>query len=317
MPKSRTAFSRTDRYRTIWRTLPYIVDHGLRKRFRATPPARSSTASLTHPEFNRVVHDVYCAMFLRGYREATGYRVDRTTGLAVVLFAVFMYVFDDEFEHRRRSGIDTGISEILQSTGVAAIWQAMGDYLHATGRDDTIRDYILNEFLARGFDRYRSDIQDVEAGGGLRSTLQVVEFDSGEVLRTVHHLIRLFNDHPDDNACAEQFHNLGLAGKYLDDMADYTEDVTSGSPNLLDAHAAESPADLRAARSAVAAGERLTIGWWRERCPVTYLRYLDQTFAYYEQVTASRLRLPLDIYLALMHTERFWTVSTVRTSQRR
>jgi hypothetical protein len=256
-------------------------------------------------------------MFLRGYREATRRRVDRMTGLAVVLFAVFMYVFDDEFERRRRIGVETGIREIVQSSGVNAIWQALGNYLHATGRDDAIRDYILNDFLAGGFDRYRSDIQDVEAGGGLRSTLRVVEFDSGGVLRTVHHVIRLFNGHPDDTACAEQFRNLGLAGKYLDDMADYTDDVTSGNPNLLDAHAAERPADLRAARRAVAAGERVTIDWWRDRCPVTYQRYLEQTFLYYEQVTASRLRLPLDIYMGLLHTDRFWTVSTTRTSQRR
>jgi hypothetical protein len=314
--KQLLAFSRADRYRTIWRTLPYIVDQGFRKRFRSTAPARSATATLTHPEFRRVVHDVYCAMFLRGYAEATGLQVDRRTGLLVVLFAVLMYVFDDEFEVRRRAGAATDVQEILHSAEVAPIWGAMGAYLRCTGHDDRIRDHIIEDFFGRGFDQYQSDICDVEAGGGLAATRRVVEFDSGAVLLTAHHLIRMFNRHPHNSGCAEQFRNLGLAGKYLDDLADYTDDVTSGSPNLLDAHAAQRPSDLAAARAAVAAGEPVTREWWQQHCPVTYQRYLDETFGYYKRVTTPRLRLPLDIYLTLLHTRRFWSVSTVRASRR-
>jgi hypothetical protein len=309
-------FSWSDRYRTICLTLPYIFDHAVRKRFRATPQARLSTAALRHPEFHRVVHDVYCAMFLRGYRQSTGYRVDCSTGLVVVLFAVFMYVFDDEFEARRRRGASTDVEAIIEAPGVADIWATLGAYLRATGRDDEIRRYIVSDFFGAGFDDYCRDIGEAKAGGGLAATVRVVEFDSGEVLRTVYHLIRLFNGHPYHQPCAEEFRNLGLAGKFLDDMADYTADVESGSPNLLDALAAERPADLAAARSALAAGELVTMRWWREHCPATYERYLRWTFQYYDQVTAPKLRLPLDIYLALLRTRKFWTVSTVRASQR-
>ena len=92
--------SRRHRYKTMLRVAPYIHRHGIRHSFRQPPEARAALAPVTHPELNRVVHDVYCDMFLRGYTEATGLATHRLTGLAVVLFAAFMYVFDDEFEMR-------------------------------------------------------------------------------------------------------------------------------------------------------------------------------------------------------------------------
>ncbi|MGW5151864.1 hypothetical protein [Rhodococcus koreensis] len=307
-----TRFSRWDRYRVIAAALPYIADHAFRKPFRTNPQARSSTTELDHPEFQRVVHDVYCAMFLRGYRESTGYRVDRATGLAAVLFAVFMYVFDDEFERRRRRGEATEVTAIIDSPSVAVIWKALNIYLNATGRDGAITRYIKEDFLGGGFDAYRRDIADAEASGGLAAIMRVVAYDSGEVLHTAYQVIRLFNGHPYHERCAQEFRNLGLAGKFLDDMADYAEDIGSGNPNLLDGFAAEQPDDLARARAALAADEPVTMHWWRERCPVTYERYLRHTGRHYDLVVAPRLRLPLDIYLMLLHSRRFWTVSTVR-----
>ncbi|MFE2696354.1 hypothetical protein [Streptomyces mirabilis] len=196
------------------------------------------------------------------------------------------------------------------------VWRTIGAYLRATGRDDAVRQYIWQDFLGSGFDRYRTDVEAVERGAGLPATVRVVEFDSGESLRTAYHLIRIFNGHPYHEGCAEQFRRLGLAGKYLDDMADYTADVTSGSPNLLDAVAGLWPDELAAARSAVAGGKVVTAQWWRERCPQTYERYLREIAEHYDHVRAPALRLPLNIYSALLRTRRFWTVSTVRASQR-
>ncbi|MEU3988984.1 hypothetical protein AB0F24_11475 [Streptomyces platensis] len=309
-------FPRLDRYVTFGRTLPYVWAHGVRKQFRAAPPARASTAALTDPEFGRVVHDIYSDMFLRGYQQVTAYRVDRATGLVAVLFAVFICAFDDEFEQRRASGATSHADEIIAAPAVDEVWRTIGAYLRATGRDDAVRQYIWHDFLGSGFDRYRTDVEAVERGAGLPATVRVVEFDSGEALRTAYHLIRIFNGHPYHEGCAEQFRRLGLAGKYLDDMADYTADVTSGSPNLLDAVAGLWPDELAAARSAVAEGEVVTKRWWRERCPRTYERYLREIAEHYDHVRAPALRLPLDIYSALLRTRRFWTVSTVRASQR-
>jgi len=307
---------RWDRYVTFGRTLPYVWAHGIRKRFRTTPAARAGTTALRDPEFARVVHDIYSAMFLRGYQQVTGCRVDRDTGLVAVLFAVFVYAFDDEFERRRANGTASTVDEIIATPAVDEVWQTMGTFLRAAGRDDAVREFVRADFLGAGFDRYQRDLDAVEHGEGLSAAVRVVEFDSGEALRTVYHLIRLFNGHPFHESCAEQFRRLGLAGKYQDDMADYTADITSGSPNLLDAVAALWPEELTAARSAVAAGETVTQRWWREHCPRTHERYLREIAEHYDRVRAPALRLPLDIYAALLLTRRFWTVSTVRASDR-
>ncbi len=266
----RLRFSRTTRYRTIARTLPYIYRQAIRKSFRSSASARSSTAELEQPEFARSVHDLYCAMFLRGYRQSTGYPVDRSTGLLAVLYVVFIYLFDDEFEVRRRLGESTDAESIIAAS----------------------------------------------SGNDFNATCKVVEFDSGTILGTMYNLIRIFNRHSYHEQCAEEFRNLGMAGKFLDDVADYADDVEHLNPNLLDALAAERPADFALARSALAAGVPITLPWWRANCPVTFENYFRRTFDYYHQVNAPALRLPLDIYLMLLGTRRFWTVSTVRASRR-
>lgn len=306
---------RSARYRTVWRTLPYAFNHTIRKPFRATPQARTSTAAMTNPEFRRVVHDLYCDMFLHGYRESTGCRADRATGLVLVLFAVFIYAFDDEFEERRRCGGTTGTDEIIAAPGVAEVWRTLGGYLEATGRDDEVRDYIRTGFLGAGFEQYRQRINAIPADGSLAAAVRLVEFDSGEALRTAYQLIRLFNQHPHHAACATEFYNLGMAGKFMDDMADYASDVRRETPNLLHACVSEEPDELRRARAALAAGDLITARWWAEHCPATYNRYLRQTAGYYSRVLSPALRLPLDVYLALLGTRKFWTISTAREPQ--
>jgi hypothetical protein len=309
-------FSRAERYRTIYRALPYIFSQGVRKSFRSTPQAHASTAGLTHPEFCRAVHDVYCDMFLHGYRQSTGYRVDRSTGLAVVLFAVLMYVFDDEFEKRRERHAGLAADAIIESPGVAEIWDALGTYLDAMGRGEEILQHILKNFFAANFDNYCCYVQEAERAGSFAAVKRMVEFDSGKVLSTVYDVIRLFNGHPVHRPCAEEFHDLGMAGKFLDDMADYADDVKSRSPNLLDALAAEQPREFAMARSAIAVGEPITMQWWRYHCPTTFEQYMLWTFRYYDNVKTSTLRLPLDVFLTLLGTRKFWTVSTVRASRR-
>lgn len=308
-------FSRFERYRTIFRTLPYIYSQAVRRSFRSIPQAQASTAGLDHPEFRRIVHDLYCDMFLRGYGQSTGYSTDRSTGLVVVLFAVFMYVFDDEFEERRRRGHATELEAIMESSGVAKIWDALGVYLKTMERDDAIRQYIVEDFFSTGFDDYRNNVRHAQTTADFDATKRLVEFDSATVLVTVYHLIRLFNGHPFHNSCAEEFRNLGMAGKFLDDMADYADDVQSRNPNLLHAIAAENPREFANARSALATGDPVTMQWWREHCPLTFDRYFVCTSRYYHEVKAPALRLPLDIYLMLLATRKFWTVSTVRASR--
>jgi len=228
-----------------------------------------------------------------------------------------MYVFDDEFEERCRRDAVTDAEAIIESPGVAEIWDTMGAYLRAMGRSEEIRQYIMTDFFAAGLDGYRRAIRDAETSRDFFATKRLVEFDSAKVLGTAYNLIRLFNGHSFHQSCADEFRNLGMAGKFLDDMADYADDVQSGNPNLLDALAAEQPAEFAAARSALAVGEPITMQWWRNHCPTTFERYFLWTFRYYDRVKAPALRLPLDVLLMLLGTRKFWTVSTVRASRRK
>lgn len=192
----------------------------------------------------------------------------------------------------------------------------MGAYLQAMGRDDEIRRYIRRELTSARYDSYRQDLATARTAGGFAVMRRAVEFEAGVTLVMMYNVIRLFNDHPHHERCADEFRNLGMAGKFLDDVADYADDVQHENPNLLYALTTEQPVDLAAVRSALAKGELITARWWKENCPAIFEQYFRWTFSYYRQVRAPALRLPLDIYLTLLGTRRFWNISTVRASRR-
>jgi hypothetical protein len=310
--------ARRHRYRSLLLTAPYIYRHGLRRRFRQPPEAGAALSGADHPELSRVVHDVYCDMFLRGYTQAVGMPTDRLTGLAVALFAAFMYVFDDEFEARLdEPGAATDVHSVMTGAGVAQVWGALERYCSAVGRWEPVRDQILDRFLLSVFDGYREKVAELRAGGGgLDTARAAVEIDSGMTLRTAYHIIRVFNGHPVDRACEEQFRLLGVGGKFMDDLSDFRADVAAGGPNLLWCFLREDHRERDVAVAALDAAEPLTPHWWNQNCPRTYGRYWGEIVRYYRLVTVPGLRLPLDIFLALLGTRRFWRVSTVRAPVR-
>lgn len=310
--------NRRHRYRTLFSVVPFIHLHGLRHRFRATPQAKAALADVDHPELNRVVHDVYCDMFVRGYEATTGRRTDPLTGLAVVLFAAFMYVFDDEFEARQREpgAATTDVRAVMEGAGVFEVWGALERYCMGAGRWEGIRDQILDVFLLPGFDEYKRNVSRVGDDADVGTGLSVIEYDSGMTLRTAYQVIRLFNGHPHDAACEEQFRLLGVCGKFMDDLSDYRADVSGGNANLLRAFLNEDEGERAVAAEALQGDLLLTPSWWGTNCPRTYARYSDQMLSLYRKVETRQLRLPLDIFLALLGTDRFWRVSTVRVPKR-
>lgn len=309
--------SRKLRYRTTISALPFIYGHAFRRRFRATPRARTVLADVDHPELKRVVHDVYCAMFVRGYEARTGRATDPMTGLAVVLFTVFMYVFDDEFEARQREpGVVLDVHAIMTGTGVAEVWDALARYCEASGCWEPVRRQILDGFLLPGFDRYRALLAGAGDDVDVATGMSIIEYDSGMSLRTAYQVIRLFNDHPETPACEEQFRLLGVCGKLMDDLSDYRADAVDGTPNALRAFLNEEPGERAVANAALQSDTLLTPLWWQENCPRTYGRYSARILSLYQRVEVPHLRLPLDLFLALLGTDRFWRTSTVRVAKR-
>jgi hypothetical protein len=91
-----------------------------------------------------------------------------------------------------------------------------------------------------------------------------------------------------------------MAGKFLDDIDDVSEDNESRSPNLIQALATEHESDRITLASALSARHHLTLYWWARHCPRTFESYFQQVFKYYGQISDRTLRLPVDIYLLIL-----------------
>jgi hypothetical protein len=303
------------RYRTAWGLLPYALRHLIIKPFRSTPEAELLGARLKNPEYRRAAHDMYCEMFLDGYRETTSLRVSRATGLAVVLFMILIFTFDQEFERSRRLGKPPDYQAILNSPGVAEVWGALAQYLQAFGRDDEVLEHLRSTF-ATNYDDYRRCVSDATSQVGFEATVRLVEHDSGRTLQTVYNIIRLFNGHQTHPQCESEFFALGMAGKFIDDLRDMVDDVAAGDPNLLHSLTYENQDERAVLEAALRSRDPITLGWWSRHCPSSLGSYFDHTFHYYDQVTSATLRLPLDICLALLHSRRYWRTPIHRSPAR-
>jgi hypothetical protein len=307
--------TRTLQYRTAWQLLPYALRHLTVKPFRSTPQAQLIEARLVSREYRRAAHDMYCEMFLDGYQEATSLSVSRATGLAVVLFMVFIFTFDHEFEKRARLGKPPGYLSIIKSPPVAEVWAALSHYLSAFGRDDQVLAHLLNTFRAN-YEDYCRCVAEAKARVGFNAAVRLVEYDSGQTLLTVYHIIRLFNDHQPHPQCADEFFALGMAGKFLDDLRDMVDDVRAGSPNLLHALASENDEENAELEAALRSRVHITLGWWSRHCPASLESYFRYAFCYYDQVTSPKLRLTLNICLALLRSRSYWRKPIHRSPQR-
>jgi len=301
----RSFHARLQRYRTAGRLLPYVFRHIVSKPFRSSAQAREAAADLRSTEFRRPAHDMYCEMFLNGYRQATASPVDRSTGLALVLFMVFIFTFDQEFERARKLGAPPDYQALIDAPRVADVWNALRGYLRAFGRDQEILGHVFSTF-ARNYDDYRCCVAQAVRRGDFATTVGLAELDSGLTLQTIYEIIRLFNGHQYRPECARQFFALGMAGKFLDDIRDMVDDVAAGDPNLLYALTLANDQDQAALAAALRDGTRITMWWWSRNCRATLETYISHMYRYYDQVTDSELRLSLDVCVALLHSRRYW-----------
>ena len=201
----------------------------------------------------------------------------------------------------------------MTGAGVRQVWEVMERYCSAVGCWEAVRNQILNQFLLSTFDEYLEKIAQLRTGrGGVDAALAAAEIDSGMTLRTAYHVIRLLNGHPLNETCEEQFRLLGMCGKFMDDLSDFRADVAAGGPNLMWSYVQEDEHERDVTAAALLAPEPLTPHWWKHNCQRTYRRYGEEIIQRYRRVTVPGLRLPLDIFVALLSTRRFWRISTVR-----
>ena len=253
-------------------------------------------------------------MFLHGYQESTSYWPDQDTGLMLVLYVLLMTAADDELERRYRTGSDLDSEVILATSGPTEMWTSLGSYLEATKRSDDLRTFIRHEFVNVGYREYCDNLVRYTEKPTLATAARLAEFDTGEVFRTAYHLIRLFNGHPHSESTAAEFYSLGMAAKYLDDIADYRQDAETDGPNLLRETLRLTPGELATVDLALTTDSPMTIDWWRLHCPITYQEYMRELSGYYGRIRSPSLRIPLNVYLSFMRSRWFWKVSTTRSA---
>lgn len=297
--------TRASQYKATWQLLPYALRHMTVKPFRSTAEAQLVRARLHNQEYRRVAHDIYCEMFLEGYQEATSLKVSRATGFALVLFTVFIFSFDREFERCRRLGEPPDYLTIIDRPGVAEAWEALAQYLKMFGRDDEILTNLLHTFSVN-YDDYCRLVNDATVSFGFDATVRMAEYDSGRALLATYEIIRQFNGHRPHPQCASEFFALGMAGKFFDDLRDMADDVAAGLPNLLHALTSENEEEGGVLEAALRDEVRITLGWWSRYCPASLELYFHHAFRYYDQVYSAKLRLTLDILLALLRSRLYW-----------
>jgi hypothetical protein len=280
--------------------------HVVMRRFRRTWAARSTTKEISSPELQRRAHDVYTEMLLNGYRDFTGLTVLPNTGLAVVLFMSFMFVFDQEFESRREDPRANRFDEVRRAPQVDAIWQGYVTYCHLLPRGSDAVDLVEAQF-ERHYATFRQCERVARDKRDLDSTTYLVELDSGLTLLTVYDIIRILNGHGHDFECRNQFRAVGMAGKFLDDLRDVAEDVRADLPNLFYASTAGSLQERSILAGAIRREDALSMNWLGSNCPTSYRRFIDLTISHYRRVMTPALRLPLDLIWALLGTRRYWS----------
>src|SRR5258708_5214980 len=162
------------RFKTASRLLPYVVRHMSVRPLRSAPQARLVSAEFDNWQYRRIAHDIYCEMFIQGYQQITALPVSADTGLALVLFVVFIFTFDQEFERRCLKGITIDYPVILDTSQVAEAWSALARYLDAFGRADPILEHISRTF-AENYAEYCWWLDEAKRTLSIESTVKLVE----------------------------------------------------------------------------------------------------------------------------------------------
>ena len=115
-------------------------------------------------------------------------------------------------------------------------------------------------------------------------------------------VVCLFNAHELESTILDDYYLLGMAGKFVDDMADLLLDREKGYLNLLNALLCQTPTELEAFQLAVHQKKQRDAFWWEEYCPDTYIRYLEYIEYYYNQLRSSKLRLVCDLMMIIPMT---------------
>lgn len=294
----RKKFSPSYLRRLKLRFASYYVPHFILRHYRRTVPAIAYTRPNLSWEQRRrnARYDAMYNILLDGYCELLQTTLSAATGQMLFFLRELSSSFDEEFERCVEENLPLDLKDILGSDRVQIHLHHFKAYLRLYGRADSVLAH-MHDVFDRYFQEYVSVFNSSPkhlSFGELRDGAQI---DSGIQLRTMFEAVALFNGHQVSQAIQSDYYELGMAGKYADDMVDLVRDISKKRPNMLYAILRENPSEYTAFEQALSTSVQMNAVWWENNCPQTYGYYFQQIEPHYEKIVSSKLRLACDLMM--------------------
>lgn len=281
------------RTRTALRLLPGYGRHLLLHPYRTGLPAATGGRAL-----EIAAYDLFIGLLLAGFTEATGRRTRRGTAQLLILVNRIAFLLDDEFE--RRVGLESvHFEELAKATGIEQAIVDMRAHLDATC-DPVRRDRIrraLRRTVDKDYRRYATSIESRSTTPSVDELLEDADVDCGVVMRQLAEVIGLFQGRPAPQGALDDFHALGLACRFADDLRDWRHDHMTGGANILLSLVDRHPTESRRLARAREAGVRMSERQWSRCCPDAFSEFTRLYERHYAVIRANSLRIAADLMM--------------------
>lgn len=291
-------FTPTYRYRLGARLAPYYVLHFSAHPFRRDLPSMEYKRPRVTRKRRRIeaLIDAMIHIMMRGYTELVGSPLGASTGQLLLFLSRVVKSIDESFEKQLQANASLDLTEVMADPSVREKMDVLQAYLDLSGRREVVMER-LQALYATHYQAYARRLSRTQHEWQFTEVLASAQFDSGTMVRAMLELVALFHGHPLAEGALEEFYEVGMVGKFADDMVDLGRDIRLGAPNLVYALVQQHPAELRALKTGSQSHERRNSAWWQRSCPTAYAEIFEHVSWYIARVGAPHLKLACDLCL--------------------
>jgi len=240
--------------------------------------------------------DAMIHIMMRGYAELTGRPLGLSTGQLLLFLGRIAKSVDEIFEKRLHDDASLDLTDVMADPSVREQIDVLQAYLDLSGRRPVVMER-LQALYATHYPAYAQRLSRKEHEWQFAEVLDSAHFDSGTMVRAMLETVALFNGHPPADGGLEEFYEVGMIGKFADDMIDLERDIRLGAPNLVYALVQQHPFELHALEAGIQSHDRRNSAWWQRSCPITYAEIFEMISRYSSRVNAPHLKLACDLCL--------------------
>jgi hypothetical protein len=285
-------------WRRIWGPRTLKLSHPFAfywcRHFFAQPYRRQLSREPIPRTFRRrariAAYDSVMNLIIDGYSEQVAHKIHDMTGPLVIVFNRVVGAFDDEFEQRLERGRPTAFEDVLNAESVSARMQEMRRFLEPYSTARNIHAF-LDDWVARQYGRYLELMKNSRTAISIQDCVEAAAIDSGGFATCIANVIGLFHNEPPSDNIIRQFANLGIIGKFADDMVDFWADDRNERVNLLDTFARQYPNEYSRTRVVLGHVPRTGLRWWARNCPQALADFSNLLAEYTSQLNVPRLQL--------------------------